>query len=166
MAGLRPRRETRSSTGKAAMKLALIALAALAVLPAHAQFRKPEDAVKYRQSVMYVMGTSFYTRIGAMVKGRTPFDAQLAQEHADVVVMMSKLPWPAFTPDTTGVGRTDAKPNLWNELPKFKDLSEKMQAEVLKLQAATRTGDLEAVKAAWRNAERACASCHEAYTNQ
>ena len=148
------------------MKLALIALAALAVLPAHAQFRKPEDAVKYRQSVMYVMGTSFYTRIGAMVKGRIPFDARAAQEHADIVVMMSKLPWPAFTPDTNGMGRTDAKPNLWDELPKFKDLSEKMQAEVLKLQAATRTGDVEAVKAAWRNAERACVNCHEAFTNQ
>jgi cytochrome c556 len=152
------------------MKSALIALALalafVAALPAHAQFRKPEDAVKYRQSVMYVMGTSFYTRIGAMVKGRVPFDAHAAQENADVVVMMSKLPWPAFTPDTNGVGRTDAKPNLWNEMPKFKDLGEKMQAEVIKLQAATRTGDVEAVKAAWRSAERACMSCHDAFTNQ
>jgi cytochrome c556 len=148
------------------MKTALIALAALAFLPAHAQFRKPEDAVKYRQSVMYVMGTSFYTRIGGMVKGRVPFDMHTAQEHADVVVTMSKLPWPAFTPDTNGVGRTDAKPNLWNEMPKFKDLGEKMQAEVLKLQAATRAGDVEAVKAAWRSTERACTSCHDAFTNQ
>ena len=80
--------------------------------------------------------------------------------------MMSKLPWPAFTPDTNGVGRTDAKPNLWNELPKFKDLSEKMQAEVVKLQAAARTGDLEALKVAWRATERACTSCHDAFTNQ
>jgi len=153
------------------MKFALIALAALislAALPAQAQaqFRKPEDAVKYRQSVMYVMGTSFYSRIGAMVKGRIPFDAQAAQESADVIVMMSKLPWIAFGPDTNGVGRTDAKPNLWNELPKFKDLSEKMQAEVLRLQSATRTGDLDAVKAAWGNTQRACASCHDSFTNQ
>jgi cytochrome c556 len=148
-------------------KCALILLAALAALPAaRAQFRKPEDAVKYRQSVMYVMGTSFYTRLGAMVKGRVPFDAKAAQEHADVVVTMSKLPWPAFTPDTNGVGRTDAKPELWNQLPKFKDLSEKMQAEVVKLQAASRTGDIDALSAAWRNTEHACKSCHDAFTNQ
>ena len=89
-----------------------------------------------------------------------------AVANADVVVTMSRMPWPAFTPDTNGIGRTDAKPNLWNELPKFKDLGEKMQAEVLKLQAATRTGDLEAVKAAYRNVDRACASCHDAFTNQ
>ncbi|MEJ6021640.1 c-type cytochrome [Ramlibacter sp. PS4R-6] len=148
------------------MKCALIALAMLAALPAHAQFRKPEDAVKYRQSVMNVMGTSFYTRLGAMAKDRVPFDAKVAQEHADVVVAMSRLPWIAFAPETNGVGRTDAKPVLWSELPKFRELADQMQAEVLKLQAAARTGNLDAVKAAWRAADKACVNCHDAYTNQ
>src|SRR5438874_2244442 len=91
------------------MKFAVIALAVLVALPAAAQFRKPEDAVKYRQSVMYTMGTHFYSRIGAMVGGKIPFDPKAAADHADVVVTLSKLPWPAFTPDTNGVGRTDAK---------------------------------------------------------
>src|SRR5687767_7542447 len=35
----------------------LLTLACLLAVPALAQFRKPEDAVKYRQSVMYTMGT-------------------------------------------------------------------------------------------------------------
>ena len=148
------------------MKCALIALAMFTAWPACAQFRKPEDAVKYRQSVMYVMGTSFYSRIGAMVNGRVPYDPKAAQEHADVVVMMSKLPWPAFTPDTNGMGRTDAKPNLWNELPKFNDLREKMQADVVKLQAASRTGDLEALRAAYNATRTSCKNCHDAFTNQ
>ncbi|HUR88073.1 MAG TPA: cytochrome c [Ramlibacter sp.] len=148
------------------MKLALIVIAALAATSAHAQFRKPEDAVKYRQSVMYVMGTSFYARIGAMVNGRIPYDAKVAQDHADVVVMMSRLPWPAFTPDTNGIGRTDAKPSLWNELPKFNELREKMQGEVVKLQAASRTGDLEALRAAYKATGAACKGCHDAFTNQ
>ncbi len=147
-------------------KFALSAFALLIALPAGAQFRKPEDAVRYRQSVMYVMGTSLYARIGAMVNGRIPFDPKVAQEHADVVVMMSKLPWPAFTPDTNGMGRTDAKPNLWDELPKFNDLREKMQAEVVKLQAASRTGDLDALRAAYRATGAACKNCHDAFTNQ
>lgn len=167
MAGLHWALETaRSVIGKAAMKSALIALALVAALPAHAQFRKPEDAVKYRQSVMYVMGTSFYSRIGAMVKGSVPYDAKLAQEHSDVIVMMSKLPWPAFTPDTNGVGRTDAKPEIWTEQPRFNDLREKMQAEVVKLQAASRTGDLEALRSAYRATGATCKNCHDAFTNQ
>jgi cytochrome c556 len=148
------------------MKFAVIALAALAALPASAQFRKPEDAVKYRQSVMYTMGTHFYSRIGAMVNGRIPFDAKAAADHADLIVSLSKLPWPAFTPDTNGVGRTDAKPAIWDEQPKFRDLSEKMQAEVLKLQAASRTGELDALKAAYRATGAACKNCHDAFTNQ
>ena len=142
------------------------AVAALVALPASAQFRKPEDAVKYRQSVMYVMGTSFYARIGAMANGRIPYDPKLAQEHADVVVTMSRLPWPAFTPDTNGVGRTEAKSNVWTEQPKFNDLREKMQAEVLKLQTASRTGDLEALRAAYKATGAACKSCHDAFTSQ
>ena len=146
--------------------LVLAALAVLVAMPASAQFRKPEDAVRYRQSVMYVMGTSFYARIGAMVNGRIPYDAKLAQEHADVVVQMSRLPWPAFTPDTNGVGRTDAKPSLWNELPKFNELREKMQGEVVKLQAASRTGDLDALRTAYRATGAACKACHDAFTNQ
>jgi cytochrome c556 len=147
-------------------KFAAFCLVLLVGVPASTQFRKPEDAVKYRQSVMYVMGTSFYARIGAMVNGRTPYDAKLAQDHADIVVTMSRLPWPAFTPDTNGVGRTDAKPTLWDELPKFNNLRDKMQEEVLKLQAASRTGDIDALRAAYRATGAACKSCHDAFTNQ
>lgn len=148
------------------MKLAMLVLASTLALPAAAQFRKPEDAVKYRQSVMYTMATHFYSRIGAMTNGRIPFDPKAAAEHADVVATLSRLPWVAFPPGTENVGNTDAKPAVWTEQAKFKDLSEKMQAEVLKLQAATRTGDLEVVKAAYRATGSACKSCHDAFTSQ
>ena len=148
------------------MKLAVVALAALLALPALAQFRKPDDAVKYRQSVMYTMGTHFYSRIGAMANGRVPFDAKAASEHADLVATLSKLPWVAFTPDTNGVGMTDAKPNIWTEQARFKDLSEKMQAEVLKLQAAAKTGNLDAMRSQYRTTADACKACHDAFTNQ
>jgi cytochrome c556 len=148
------------------MKFAVFAVAALVALSSHAQFRKPEDAVRYRQSVMNVMGTSFYSRIGAMVNGRMPYDAKAAQDHADVVVTLSKLPWPAFSADTNGVGKTDAKPSVWTETAKFNELRDKMQAEVVKLHAASRTGDLEALKAAYRATGQTCKSCHDAFTNQ
>ena len=148
------------------MKFALIGLALLAALPAHAQFRKPEDAVRYRQSVMNVMGNHFYFRIGAMANGRIPFDAKAAQESAEVVAVMAKLPWGAFPPDSNGIGRTDAKPAVWTEQAKFKDLADKMQGEVVKLQAAARTGDLEAIKTAYRATGQSCKACHDAFTSQ
>jgi cytochrome c556 len=144
----------------------LLAIACAAALPAAAQFRKPEDAVKYRQSVMTVMGNHMYGRLGAMANGRMPYDPKAAAENADLVVAMSRLPWNAFGPGTN-VGMTEAKPAVWTETAKFKDLSEKMQAEVLKLQAATRnTPDYESFKTAYRAASSACKSCHDSFTNQ
>lgn len=146
--------------------LSLLTLVGILATPALAQFRKPEDAVKYRQSVMYTMGNHFYARLGPMANGRVPFDAKLAAENADVVMTLSRLPWVGFGPETNGVGRTEAKPAVWTESAKFKDLSEKMQAEVVKLQAASRTGDPEALKTAYRATSSACKSCHDNFTNQ
>ena len=148
------------------MKSVLIALAAVLAVPAFAQFRKPEDAVKYRQSVMYTMGNHLYGRIGAMVNGRIPFDAKAASDNADLVATLSRLPWITFTADTNGVGKSDAKPAIWTEQAKFKDLSDKMQAEVLKLQTVSRTGDLEALKVAYRATTNTCKACHDAFTSQ
>lgn len=145
---------------------ALLALACAFAIPAQAQFRKPEDAVKYRQSVMFTMANHFYTRLGAMANGRVPFDAKAASENADVIVSLSRLPWVAFPPGTENIGRTDAKPAVWTEPAKFKDLSEKMQAEVLKLQAASRTGSVDALKASYRATSDSCKACHDAFTNQ
>ncbi|MDP3760543.1 MAG: cytochrome c [Ramlibacter sp.] len=146
--------------------LGLLAIATTLAAPALAQFRKPEDAVKYRQSVMYTMGNHFYGRLGPMANGRVPFDAKSAAENADVVMMLSRLPWVGFGAETNGIGKTSAKPAVWADAAKFKDLGEKMQAEVVKLQAATRTGDPEALKTAYRSTSNACKACHDDFTNQ
>ncbi len=69
----------------------LAAAVVLTSLPAMAQFQKPEDAAKYRQGALTVMGSHF-GRLGAMANGKAPFDAKLAQDSAAVVEFMSKLP--------------------------------------------------------------------------
>ena len=63
---------------KAIALAATAAAATLVSLPAAAQFAKPEDAIKYRQGALFVMGQHF-GRIGAMANGRVPFDAKAAQ---------------------------------------------------------------------------------------
>ena len=67
--------------------------------PASAQFQKPEDAVKFRQSALTVIANQF-GRIGAMVNGRAPFDAKVAQDSAHVVATLSALPWAGFAANT------------------------------------------------------------------
>ncbi|MDP1335049.1 cytochrome c, partial [Klebsiella pneumoniae] len=70
---------------------ALAALVAATALPASAQFAKSEDAIKYRQGALAVLGQHF-GRLGAMANGKIPFDAKAAQENAEVVAFMAKLP--------------------------------------------------------------------------
>jgi len=141
--------------------LALAAVAVTVSVPAMAQFQKPEDAVKYRKAALTVMGAHF-SRVGAMANGRVPFDAAMAAENAALAETMSKLPWAGFAPGTDK-GDTRAKPEIWTEQAKFNAGADKMQAELVKLSAAAKTGSLDAVKTAFGAAGQTCKACHDAY---
>ena len=120
-------------------KIAAFALAAAAVTlsaPASAEFAKPEDAIKYRQSAFVVMAQHF-SRIGAMANGKAPFDAKAAQESA-----------------------------VWAEQAKFKDHSDKLQAEATKLAAAAKTGNLDSVKTAFGATAGTCKACHDNFRSK
>lgn len=132
--------------------------------PASAQFQKPEDAVKYRQSALSVMGTHF-GRIGAMVNGKAPFDAKAAQDSAFIVSTMSTLPWAGFAANTESL-KSRAKPEIWKEQAKFKDASDKLVAEATKLEAAAKTGNLDAIKTAFGATGGSCKACHDAFRTE
>lgn len=145
------------------MKRPLLALAvAAASLPAAAQFQKPEDAIKYRQSAFTVMANHF-GRVAAMAQGRVPFDAKVAADNTAIVMTMSKLPYAGFGDGTDKGLPNRAKPEIWKEQAKFNDLAGKMQAEVAKLDAAARSGSLDAVKAAVGAVGGSCKACHDDY---
>lgn len=147
---------------KAICVLALAALTASLSLPAAAQFSKKDDAIDYRQSALSVMAAHF-GRLGAMAKGDIPFDAKAAQENADIVAFMSRLPWAGFGPDTEG-GK--AKPNVWTENAKFKELAGKMEAEAVKLAAAAKQNDLASLKAAFGATAGSCKACHDSFRSR
>ena len=140
---------------------AVLAAFCLLALPAMAQFQKAEDAIKYRKAAFTVMGNHF-SRIGAMANGRVPFDATVAANSAAIVETLSKLPWEGFG-EGTGQGDTRAKPEIWTEKARFDQAAHTMQGEVAKLNAAARTGSLDAVKAAFGGAAQSCKACHDAY---
>ena len=143
---------------KLVASLALVAAATLA-LPAQAQFAKPEDAIKYRQSALTIMANHF-GRVGAMASGRAPFDANAAAANAAIAETLSKLPWAAFV-EGSGTGNTRAKPEIWSDNAKFKAAAEKMQGEMSKLAAAAKTGNLDNIKAAFGPVGGACKACHD-----
>lgn len=147
---------------KAIAAFVLAATVAALATPAMAQFAKPEDAVKYRQSALTVMATHF-GRLGAMANGKVPFDAKQAAENAAIVENMSKLPWAAFGEGTDKAGNTKALPEVWKEQAKFKEASEKLMAETAKLNAAAKVGTLDSLKTAFGATGGACKNCHDTF---
>jgi cytochrome c556 len=133
-------------------------LAALTPLAAQAQFAKPEDAIKYRQSSFSVLATHF-GRIGAMVNGRIPYDAKIAGENAALVATLAKLPGAAFPAGSESGMNTRAKPEIWKDTAKFQAAYEKMVAETAKLPAAA--GDAGTLKTAFGAAAATCKGCHD-----
>ena len=143
----------------------LIAAATLfTALPAAAQFAKPEDAIKYRKGAFTVMAAHF-GRVAGMAQGKIPFDAKVAAQNAEVATFMSTLPFAGFGPGTDK-GETRAKPEIWAEMDKFNAGAKKMQDEMAKLNAAAKSGSLDAIKAAAGEVGKTCKGCHDDYRKE
>lgn len=137
----------------------LAAMALTMAVPALAQFSKPENAIKYRQSAMFIMAQNF-GQVAGMASGRIPFDAKVAADSAAVAEFMSKLPWAGFGPGTD-LGKTKARPEIWTNKAKFDDYAKKMQAEMSQLAAAAKSGNLDSIKLAVKATGAACEACHD-----
>ena len=144
---------------KIAAVVACIAAGAVFAWPVAAQYAKPEDAVKYRKAAFTVMN-SHMGRIFAQLKSPTP-NMQVIQSSAQTVESMSKLPWDAFAPNTELVADTRALPALFKNEAKIKDLAQKMQEEVAKLNIIAKTGDVATIRTQFGVAAKACDNCHD-----
>jgi cytochrome c556 len=145
-------------------KLAPILVSLAAAVAAQGAFAqaKPEDEIKYRQSAFTVMARSFGL-LGAMAAGKAPFDAKKAADAADVLAVVHPLPFTAFGPGTDKGGNTKAKPEIWQKTEEFNKDADAMKAEIPKLVAAAKGGQLDAIKAAFGPVGQTCKACHDSF---
>ena len=136
------------------------ALLTLSIPVAHAQFDRPERAIKYRQSVMTLMANHF-GRIQPVIKGAAPYDKDAVKANVSVIATLAPLPWSAFT-DGSEKG-SNAKPEVWSDAAGFKAAQQKFQESVAGLTVAADSGDLEKVKVASAAVADACKACHEKF---
>ena len=127
---------------------------------AYAQFAKPEDAIRYRQSVMFLMNQHF-GRMFAVVKGQNPYDKAAFEQNAALVETLATLPWEAFMVPGTDKGKTGLKSSAFKEKDKFMQDAKKMEAETAKLAATAQTGNMDAIKAQLGETAKSCKSCHD-----
>lgn len=131
----------------------------------NAQFSRPEDAIKYRQSVMFLIAQHF-GRIAAVIKGQSPYDSDSVAQNAMLVETLSKLPWEAFAVQGTDKGQTRLKTNALTEPDRFRKAANELEATSTKLAAAAKQGKLDAIKAPFGEVAKSCQGCHEQFRSQ
>jgi len=146
---------------KALAALTLAAAALTLSAPASAQFAKAEDAIKYRQSALFVMGQHF-GRLGAMANGRRRSMPRWRRR-----TPTSWPRWPsclglALAPAPTRARPQGAARNL-DRAGQVQGHSEKLEAETVKLAAAAKTGNLDNLKTAFGAAAGTCKACHDSF---
>jgi cytochrome c556 len=138
--------------------LSLLGVSAGAAL---AQFASKEDAVKYRQSAMFLMGQHF-GRMGAMMKGSPSYDKDVFIGNAVLVEGLFKNTFEAFSMPDSDKGSA-MKPEALNQKEAFRKVYAASEAEYTNLAQAAKSGDSNAVKAPFGEAAKTCKACHSQY---
>jgi cytochrome c556 len=148
----------RSSAFCAVLSLVLAVLA----LPATAQNKQAEQAIKYRQAAYTVLGTNFGIA-AAMATGKMPYDAKAFQTRVDRTAYMATIVPETFGPGTDAGAPTKAKKEIWSNQAEFQKLMKDMQDKTAALAVAAKTNDLEKIKPAFGAAGQSCKACHDKY---
>ena len=130
-------------------------------LVAQAQDADPKkEAVKYRQSVMKIVGWNFKP-MGAMVKGERPFDAKAFAAHAKDLAAVSSVDILAGFPEDTDGPDSKAKAEIWLKWDDFKKKMSDMTRETAKLAEVAKGGDEAAMKKQFGETGKTCKGCHD-----
>ena len=145
---------------KALTKIAVFVLfAVFAFGAAYAQFAKPEEAVKYRKSVMFLI-VQHFKRMGAVVQGKAAYDKDAFSANAAAVEMLATLPWDAMMAPGTDKGDTTLNSAVFDKPAQFKKAAESFETATAMLAGKAKGGDLNAIKAQFGNVAQNCKSCH------
>ena len=148
-------------------KLLVLSAAVLAAVSvsAHAQFAKPEDAIRYRQSAYVLMGNHM-GRIAAQLKADKP-DLAVIQRSAGIVDFASQLPGEGYIPGSEKGGNppTRAKAEIFTD-PRVRDVAKAMRTEVTKLVEVSKGGDIGTIRKQFQATVDSCNSCHDNYRNK
>ena len=129
---------------------------------AFAQFSRPEDAIKYRKSVMFVMAQHF-SRLGFMVKGSKPYDQETFAKNAAIVETLMTLPWEAFLAAGSDKGDTTMKSSVLKDPAEFKNIAQEFQVAIGRLVSAAKGDDVDGVKRQFGNVAKSCKACHSQF---
>ena len=115
--------------------------------------------IKYRQNHMKAMG-GHMGALAAIIKGQAGSKEHVAG-HAKAIAAIGIMIQDLFPADSAK-GETAAKPEIWSKPDDFRKAAAAFTAASAKLGEAA-GGDMDAVKAAFGGAGKACGGCHKPF---
>lgn len=153
--------------------IGMAAVALLAIVATSSSFaqssrnspeKRAEKAVKVRQSNLQIINYA-YTPLGDMLKKRAPFDAELAQRNAGVLVALAPLVVDTFKPDTRAFTvKTWASDSIWTRFQDFEAKNADFVKAVAVLAEAAKSKDEKKTLQAVAAVGQTCSNCHDDYT--
>lgn len=122
---------------------------------------KPDVMVKQRQAAMTLQG-KYWGPLGGMAQGKVPYNADVVARNAGYLEVLTKLAWDGFNPSTKDE-KSAALPAVFTDTAKFNEAADRLQTEVGKLVAISKSGDEAAVKAQLAATGKSCGACHETF---
>ncbi len=148
---------------KASVKFTVLLVACLLMATAaYAKFAKPEDAIKYRKSVMFLIAQHF-KGMGAVVQGKVDYDQQMFGANAEVVRVLATLPWQAALQPGTDNGDTTMSSAVFSKTADFKKTAQAFEMATEKLAQASQGSDFKAIKSEFANVAKSCKECHKPF---
>ncbi|MCL6270356.1 cytochrome c [Sansalvadorimonas sp. 2012CJ34-2] len=128
------------------------------------EFAKDDDAVYLRKAHMALVGT-YFGEMGAMVKGKQPFDAKQFQTDVERLATVTRWAYEGFKGKHL-TSDSKAKPEIWENKAEFNKLMDDLakKSETLKIAAAS--GNLSDIKPAFKDAADSCSACHKKFKNK
>ena len=127
--------------------------------------RSAELSNDFRNATMSIYKW-YLSPMGAMVKGKTAFDAKVVACYAEGLKRISTLPLMEGFPKESGedhVDDSDAKEAIWKNKADFNKQFKTFQNEANKLAIIAKAGNESAIKAQFKKTANTCMTCHKQY---
>lgn len=134
---------------------------ALATSPVYAD--RAEDAIKYRQGIFTAFRWHFGA-MGAMVRGKAEYDAELFAHHAKQLAALTRMPREGFIAGSD-FGDTQAKASLWDNLDDVNARFDQLIADADALALAS-GGSLDDLRPVFGAVAKNCKGCHDNYREE
>ena len=146
-------------------RVALSGFFALAMAATAAAQMKPDVVIEYRRSAMTMVGWNFGP-MGAMVKGKIPFDAKEFAKRAERIEFLAPQALEGFAKGSDKGAETDAKPEIWMHFDDFQSKLDDLINESKTLSEVAKSGDEGKMKEQFKKLGGTCKACHDKYKQE